>query len=144
MTGSISRHQMVGSISQRFRRKHFSSLKSGKHQQNCWHFAALWPEAFRSAFAGSISHRQGGREASAYAGISQRFRRKHFTSSGWTGSISVLLVVRANMFCFLFVFVWLRLCLCLCWCCRLVLAKGIIVNVIPSIRVKGEERGLQN
>ncbi len=117
MTGSISRHQMVGSIdllsafhsafagsiSQRLREKHFSSLRSGKHQQNCWHFAALAREAFlitesweastvllafRSAFAGSISHRQGGREASAYAGISQRFRRKHFTSSLWTGSIS--------------------------------------------------------
>ncbi len=72
------RSAVAGSISQRLRGKHFSSLNRGKHQQYCWHFAALSPEAFhivkvdgkhqhmlafRSAFAGSISHRHCGREA---------------------------------------------------------------------------------
>ncbi len=60
IAGSISRHQMVGSInvllafhgalagsiSQRLCGKHFASLNRGKHQHSCWHFAALSPEAF--------------------------------------------------------------------------------------------------
>jgi len=72
------RSTVAGSISQRLRGKHFSSLNRGKHQRYCWHFAALSPEAFHivkvdgkhqhmlafhSAFAGSISHRRCGREA---------------------------------------------------------------------------------
>ena len=118
IAGSISRHQMVGSInillafhgafagsiSQRLRGKHFSALNRGKHQHSCWHFTALSREAFHSvmvdgkhqhvlafhsAFAGSISQRHCGREASACAGVSQRFRGKHFSASLWTGSISI-------------------------------------------------------
>ncbi len=98
------RSAVAGSISQRLRGKHFSSLNCGKHQQYCWHFAALSPEAFhivkvdgkhqhmlafRSAFAGSISHRQGGREASAYCWLFEQI---------------------CFVFCFLFVFG----CVCVC------------------------------
>jgi hypothetical protein len=83
--GSINR--LVG-ISQHCRRKHFSALaREAFLITESWEASTVLL-AFRSAFAGSISHRQGGREASAYAGISQRFRWKHFTSSLWTGSIS--------------------------------------------------------
>jgi hypothetical protein len=68
--GSIN--SIVG-ISQRFRRKHFTSSRWTGSISICWHFAALSPEAFHivkvggkhqhmlafhSAFAGSISHRQ--------------------------------------------------------------------------------------
>jgi len=68
-------------ISQRCRRKHFSALaREAFLITESWEASTVLL-AFRSAFAGSISHRQGGREASAYAGISQCFRRKHFTSS---------------------------------------------------------------
>ncbi len=80
---------IAGSISERLREKHFSSLRSGKHQQNCWHFPALSREAFLSACAGSISHHWIVGSINSIVGISQRFRRKHFTSSRWTGSISI-------------------------------------------------------
>jgi len=102
------RSTVAGSISQRLRGKHFSSLNRGKHQQYCWHFAALSPEAFhivkvdgkhqhmlafRSAFAGSISHRQGGREASAYCWLFEQI-------------------------CFVF-------CLCLCGCVCVCVCAGV-------------------
>ncbi len=76
-------------ISQRCRRKHFSALAREAFLITESLEASTVLLAFRSAVAGSISHRQEGREASAYAGISQRCHRKHFASSKWTGSISI-------------------------------------------------------
>ena len=106
------RESRSGYISQRYRGKHFSAftreafLITEKWEAStellafhsvaleAFHITEKWDAstvllAFRSAVAGSISHRQEGREASAYAGISQRCCRKHFTSSKWTGSISI-------------------------------------------------------
>ena len=94
------KHQQCVGVSQRFRGKHFTAL-AGEASTYCRRFTALSREAFLSvvvggkhqrmlaflsAFAGSISQRRCGREASAHAG--------------------------KNVFVFVFV---LCLCLCLCW-----------------------------
>ena len=96
------RSAVAGSISQRLRGKHFSSLNHGKHQQYCWHFAALSPEAFHIVkvdgkhFAASERINDGkhqpiaGRlDHSPMGGISQR------QSESMTGSIDLLSASRS-------------------------------------------------
>ena len=125
-------------VSRRFRGKHFSAL-AGEASTYYRCFTALSREAFHSvvvdgkhqrmlaflsAFAGSISRRRCGREASAHAGISQRLRGKHFAASLWTGSISVC---------------WEEfVCFCFCFCVCVIVCILHARWVFPPRRVEAE------